>query len=155
MRTVTALLICALALPAAPKPEQVRWEDTPRAFLDRFVVVQLAEGPKIEGRWISVTPGTFTIRVEKSSDRHIVPKGARVLPRASIVKLETGRRQVRGKVIGWIAGFYAAFGTGVAIHGAGHGLSESVEVGGLLGGALGALAGRAWDRATHEIVLIP
>ncbi|MGA2186200.1 MAG: hypothetical protein ABSH47_24560 [Bryobacteraceae bacterium] len=143
-----------LTLQGEVQPERIAWNRTPEAFAGRRVLVRLAKGTRIEGHWASVTPETFTMNVVKTSDRHVVGKGLQTLPRSSIVGLRTGKQRVRGRVIGVVAGYYSVAAIGRAIEGkyAGEGVWGIVAVAGAIAGFF---VGRAVDRATHEITLLP
>ena len=148
------LITCALTLCGAVAPEHVPWGRTNEIFAGRRVLVRLMSGAKIEGHWAGVTPDTFTMNVEKTSDRRAVGKGLQTLPRSSIAGVRTGTTRVRGRVIGVAAGYFGIAGIGIAIYGK-NGGEFAAPFAAIAGGIAGYFAGRAIDRATHEVVLEP
>src|SRR5450759_3861664 len=107
MRIIAVFMACTLMLQAGVQPEPVAWNRTPEVLARKRVIVQLTRGAKVEGDWIGVTAETFTMKVEKTSNRHLVNKGIQTLPRSSILAIRAGNRHIRGRVIGSIAGMYS------------------------------------------------
>lgn len=155
MRTITLFTVCLLALRAEAEPVRIAWSHTPEVLKDKCVLVQLTTGTKIEGRWISVTADTFTMQVEKSSARNVIGKGTQTLPRSSIAAMRTRNRRVRGRVIGVVGGFYSVAAIASAATRSPDGLQGGWGLAALGGGIAGYFAGRASDRATQEVILLP
>lgn len=101
------LFLLALMLPTAnARVMTVRWSETPAAFAGKIVQVELANGAKIEGSWISVTATDFTVKAVKDSGGY--PAAAvRVAPRSSIRKIGVRSIRVRGRLWGAFGGFFA------------------------------------------------
>jgi hypothetical protein len=155
MRAILIALSSAMLLPGGVPPEAVAWSRTPDHFAGKSVVVRLRDGTKIEGVWASVSPGSFTMKVEGTSNRRIWAKGLRTIPRSSIVKVEVSRRRIRWRIVGMVSGLYAVAGL-VAAFGGGEALeAPALLLAGYGAAAAGFLGGRSLDRATHEVILIP
>lgn len=147
------LLMTALSLTAA-QPEQVDWAMSPKVLGHQRVQVQLANGAKVEGRWLAIDADKFTIQVEKTSDRSLVPKKTNTLERSSIRVISRRHPHVRGRVIGTIAGFFAGAGIAAAATRTPDGLQGPAFfalVGSVAGGYF---VGRSYDHAWYPIELI-
>lgn len=155
MRTIALFMACMLSCEAAAEPRRVAWSQTPEAFLGKRVLIQLTCGARIEGSWISITANTFTMHVEKTSARNTIGKGIQTLPRSSILVIRTRNQRVRGRVAGALAGFYGVAAISYAATGSREALQSGWGPAAFAGGVAGYFAGRAADRATHEVVLLP
>ena len=140
---------------AEPQPERIAWNRTPDALKSEFVLVTLTTGVRIGGSWVAVTPDTFTMNIEKTSNKREIGKGLRTMPRASIADVRSGKRRMRGRVIGTLAGFY-----GIATIGgiasctmeAPQGPTRMVAFGGAIAGYF---IGRIYDHSTRQVILLP
>ncbi len=149
MRYLFLLLLAPLLLHAAP-PVPLEWEMNTAAFGGRKAIVKLDSGARIEGNWLSVTPTTFTMDVERTKGKNRPPKGVQTIERSAIVELRPQERRIRGRVIGTTAGFFA--GTPMF-------WSMATPAGGLavLGSVMTVshLLGRASDKATRVVHIKP
>jgi hypothetical protein len=149
------LLSATLPLLAQKAPERVHWDQTTRAFAGKVVAVRLTGGTRIEGSWAGVTASTFTIKVDKSSNRKDIPTGVRTLQRSSIASLESGTRRVRGRVIGAFAGFYTIGMIGAAIVHQPDALQGGWGLAASAGAVGGYFLGRGFDQARREVIVLP
>lgn len=162
MRMITLLLAAVPLLHAAP-PMQIEWEMTPAAFGGRKAIVKLDNGARIEGNWLSVTPATFTIDVERARGKNQPPRGVHTLDRRAIVELRLQERRIRGRVWGTVFGLVAGSFALSAVHGRSWEQGRSLEKKAspaLLGVFYGVLVasyvgGRAFDKATREVHIKP
>jgi hypothetical protein len=160
MRMITLLLAAVPLLHAAP-PMQIEWEMTPAAFGGLKAIVKLDNGARIEGNWLSVTPATFTIDVERARGKNQPPRGVHTLDRRAIVELRLQERRIRGRVWGTVFGFVAGSFALRAVHGRSWERGSSMEragpAAGVYYGVLVAsyVAGRAFDKATREVHIKP
>ena len=162
MRMITLFLAAVPLLLHAAPPMQIEWEMTPAAFGGRKAIVKLDSGARIEGNWLSVTPATFTIDVERARGKNSPPRGVHTLDRRAIVELRLQERRIRGRVWGTVFGFVAAPSALSAVHGRSWEQGRSLEkkAGPALGVFYGVLvasymAGRAFDKATREVHIKP
>ena len=143
------LLLMATVAYGQSAPERIPWNESPEALAGHFVSVTLKDGSRVGGYWTSVTPNTFTMRVEKTSNHRAFAKGIRRMPRESIVEVRAGERRVRGRVIGTIAGLYLL--TIAVVEGnTGSGVILAAP---WVGGISGYYVGRAIDQSTRPILL--
>lgn len=140
---------------AQPIPERIAWNRTPEVLAGRLVIVKLTDGTRIAGSWVSVTPSTFTLSVEKTSDKREVRKGLQTLPKSSIAEARARKRRVRGCIIGTLSGFYGIAALGGALSGSREALQGFIGIAAYGGAIAGYFIGRASDRATREIILLP
>ena len=148
MRTIVLFLLTALGL--AAQAERIAWNRTPEALAGHFVSVKLVDGTLVGGYWTSVTPNTFTMRVETSSNRRAFGAGIRKMPRASIVTVRAGERRVRGRVYGTIFGIYSLTALMARFP-----IGAWVLAGPLAGSTIGYAVGDAIDHRTREVILLP
>ncbi len=149
MRTFIIIILTG-CIWAQTAPERIAWNHTPEALAGHFVSVKLSDGTQVGGYWTSVTPNTFTMRVETSSNRRAFAHGVRKMPRASIVEVRAGERRVRGRVIGTIVGIYGVTLLAIQLPAGGGTLVAPV-----LGSVVGYQLGKAIDHRTREVILLP
>lgn len=152
MRTLALIMILPTLLQAA-EPLRVGWQQVPSVCADRKALIRLASGTRIEGRLMSVSPASFEMEVQRTSNKSEVPKGIRTLDRASLSELRVRDKRIKGRVIGTIAGFFFA-GPAVLSMSAGvvRAIGLPVYVGII---AVGHLAGRSFDHQSRLVVLEP
>ncbi len=134
-------LLCSLftAILAA-EPLAVKWSESPVEFAGKRVVLELKDGTKFDGNWISVTPDSVRFR---RSNKEVV-----AYPKDALAEVRVGQRRIRGRVIGLTVGFYAFVALATQSSGkAGYGI-----VPGMAGGYL---LGRAFDKDTRAVVFLP
>jgi hypothetical protein len=139
------MLIAALAARAA-EPLVIDWELTPEAFAGKKAIVILDSGVRVEGAWLGVTPGTFTMEVEQARGAGRPPRGVRTFERSAIRSLGLQQRRVRGRVWGGIIGYWG--GAAAAFQIPSMGAAALVLLLSMTGGVL---AGRALDKAVREV----
>ena len=111
-------LVCLFAAAVASGAETiaVKWNETPLLFSGKTVVVKLIDGTSVRGRWVEVSPQSFTMVVDRTSKRKLHPKGVQTFDRlaASSIKMVRGRTLGRklGTGVGILIGSQLAFGLG-------------------------------------------
>ncbi len=135
---------------ALDPPERILWSQSPEVLAGHRVIVKLTDGTRVGGYWTSVTPNTFTMRVETSSNRRAFGKGVRKMARASIVEVRAGERRVRGRAWGTVLGIY-----GVTLLVARTQSAEAVVAAPFVGGVAGYYLGKAVDTSTRVVILEP
>jgi hypothetical protein len=103
MRTLALFMIIPTLLQAA-EPLRVGWQQVPSVCADRKALIRLASGTRIEGRLMSVSPASFEMEVQRTSNKSEVPKGIRTLDRASLAELRVRDKRIAGRVTGTIIG---------------------------------------------------
>lgn len=127
--------------------------DTPPAFAGKIVRVNLANGTKIEGSWISVTDQDFTIKTLKNSAGYPADT-TRIVPRASIRGIALRKIRLRGRLWGTFAGFFGPPLIGAAFTKPGDS-NQGLGFLALVGGVSGYLIGSHFDHHyTERIRLI-
>lgn len=150
MRTLVALFLASVLGLAQHALERIPWSQSPDALAGYRVVVKLTDDTRVSGYWTSVTPNTFTMRVESTSNRRAFGKGVRKMPRASIVEVRAGERRVRGRAWGTVIGIYAF--SIAAARTESPGLMIAAPFG---GGVAGYYLGKSIDTATRLVTLVP
>jgi len=153
MRIAILFLTTALLLPADPQSERVQWNHAATAFAGRSVEVKLTSGTRIRGAWNWVTPDSFTMRVEKTSNGREYRKGVQTVPRSLIAEVRVGERRVRGRWIGSLAGFYSIAAIGAAASRSPEALQGAIGIAAYAGGFAGYFIGRSYDYETHPVIL--
>lgn len=139
-------LALALALLAVI---EVPWSESPQVLAGKYVAVELVSGTRLEGYWASVSPDSFVFKVEKTSDKRALPKGAQKIPRSSIAVVKARRRSVRGRTIGTISGFLLG---GVLLAA---GMQEALLLAPYGLATAGFFVGRSIDHAMQPVVFLP
>jgi hypothetical protein len=152
MRTLALFMILPTLLQAA-EPLRVGWQQVPSVCADRKALIRLASGTRIEGRLMSVSPASFEMEVQRSSNKSEVPKGIRTLDRASLSELRVRDKRIKGRVIGTIAGFMFA---GPVIYSMSAGVVMAIGLPVYVGViAVGHLTGQSFDNQSKLVVLDP
>jgi len=154
MRITILFLAAVMWAQAQPPPERVSWNRTPEVLNGKLVLIKLTGGTRIEGGWVSVTPSTFTMRIEKTSNKREVQKGLQTIPRSSISEVRARKRRVRGRVIGTLAGFYGIATIGAVASGSMEALQGPTGLAAVGGAVAGFLIGKSFDHTSHEIILV-
>jgi hypothetical protein len=154
MRLSVLILAATMCVQAQPRPERVAWNRTSEVLKGKFVQITLTSGTRISGDWVSVTPSTVTINIEKTSNNHERPKGLQVVVRSSIAGVKARIRRVRGRVIGTLTGFYSIAALGAFVSGSIEALQGPTGIAAFMGGLTGYFIARSCDRASREIVLM-
>ena len=152
MRTILFLLLTTSTYGQTQvPPESVAWNRAPEALAGHFVSMKLTGGTRVGGYWISVTPNTFTMKVQTSSNHRAAGQDIRKMPRASIVEVRAGgHRSTRGRTYGTIIGIYGV--TALAIRARS---GRLMLAGPILGSVVGHELGDVFDRRSRKIVLLP
>ena len=147
---------------ADPKELSLRWSELEPAVAGGKVRIVLPNGPRIEGRVVAVEPQALRIRITKTSDRNVHPKGETLIPRTAVSVVQVVRFGVRWRIFGTVTGplLVAAAGASAAALGIGRveGLGKSIGVGlALYGGAGvgGYYLGKRADRHVAIIRIVP
>ena len=114
-----------------------------------------------EGKVIGVQPDGLQMKVSKSSDRHVQPKGRQLIPRQSISVLQVTDYRKLGRLLGTTgamaatAGIVAAQNIGVS-EGPGIIVIPAMAAAGTVGAGIGGYyVGKAFDKRVTEIRVIP
>jgi hypothetical protein len=161
--------ICTLTLLAGTgicsSPRQVKWPDLAAVILNKTVSVALADGAIVTGEAMGVESDALVVRVTKTSDAALHPKGALRIsrPNLHVLELHTKRHVFRailtpvGGVIGFAGGAGAAIGIQGGIFGNEHqGAAVGALIGITAGGTVaGYFIGNSADRHTTTIEIVP
>lgn len=145
----------SLLLSAQTEPIKVAWNGTTELLASKRVVVELEDGTRVEGAWLFVTERTFTMNIEKTSQKQIVPKGYQTLSKSSIRSLRVGKRNVRGRVLGTLGGSYGVVGLAAASTQSAEAMQGIWGFVMLAGSIAGYFLGQSSDKATREVVIVP
>lgn len=86
-----------------PKQLVLKWSELESRIHDRKVALELPGGTRIEGKALSVHTNGLRIKVRKTSDRKVQPKGEHTIPRQSVSALRVTEYRVIGRLIGALA----------------------------------------------------
>ncbi|HYP14730.1 MAG TPA: hypothetical protein VEQ63_12455 [Bryobacteraceae bacterium] len=145
---LTALLL-VLVSSAAAQRYSMRWAEIPIALIGRTAVVFLDDGSRAEGRWLSVTPDSFTLLVKRSSGT--IKRGHQTIERARFRSLAIRRDQTWRRRAGSIGGFIGG------IYIAAYGIQSGAAVYYVAwpAGVIGFLVGRHLDRKSEPVTILP
>ncbi len=159
--TGVAVLLIVPLLAEGADLLHVRWEGL-SIVAGKTVMVAMPEGPLITGKVTGVEPDGLVVKVTKTTDQKICPKGELRVPRAT---LHVFQMRTDGKVfhvlltlVGAGAGFTAGGLAAMAIDW--HGNNDAavwaaVIGGGTAGTVAGFMAGRAADRRWTTVEILP
>jgi hypothetical protein len=166
IKQVLIVLPAVLALGPGPLRSEVRrldlkWSELGARVDARKIQMVLPEGASVEGKVVGVEPGGLRLRVTKTSERKLVPKGERLVPRQSVSLV----RVIEHRWIGRLAvSLGAAAATAGIILAAGSDVYEGVLVvivpasaaAGAVGAGIGGYyIGKRLDRKVTEIRVLP
>lgn len=103
MRTLVLLMFVS-AFAQAAEPLRVTWQQVPSVCADRRSLIRLTSGTRVEGRLMAVSPTSFEIEVQRTSNSREVAKGIQTLDRTSLAELRVRDKRIAGRVLGSIAG---------------------------------------------------
>jgi hypothetical protein len=138
---------------------QLTWSEL-GSVVDEKVTTVLPGGTHIEGKVLAVEPEGLRLRVAKTSDRNVMPKGERLVPRASVSVLRVTKHRVLARPL---CALGAAGATAAIVLG---GMSDVYEgalvivrpaaaAGGAIGmGVAGYYIGKRLDRTVTEIRIV-
>lgn len=144
-----------------PRRLQLPWSELGPRITDHKVALVLPNGIQIEGKVRSVEPGALRLKVSKTSDRGLLPKGDRSIPRQSVSLLRVTEYRKLGRLLltsgvlavaaGIVAANYPDLYEGAVIV-----VVPAVIAGGLVGVGLGGYyAGKHLDKTVTEIQILP
>lgn len=136
MRIIVLVLVAVGLIQAKPSPLYVSWSRSPEALANKFVLVTLQDGFRLEGTWVSVTPSAFTM---------LVSEKIQTVPRSTIVRVQAGKRRVRGRIAGIVIGFYSIVEIGVLATGHSDATQGPIGIAAIGGAILGYFVGKAYD----------
>ena len=87
MWKASVLLLFAMAPAICAGTIAVKWNQTPIAFAGKTVVVELADGARLRGQWIEVSPQSFTMLVEERSEKRLHPNALGTFDRATVLSI--------------------------------------------------------------------
>jgi len=94
MKTLLLLLALPVLVSAHDAALAMKWSETPAGLAGHRVVVTLANGKVLEGRWISVDASSFTLLIEKTTDKRAYSRGRLTLSRADVQSLGFRRHRI-------------------------------------------------------------
>ncbi len=105
MWAVVALIIMSQDALLAKEPKQLvlKWNELESRIGGRKVALELPGGTRIEGKALRVDANGLRMKVRKTSDRKVQPKGEHAIPRQSISGLRMTEYRVIGRLIGALA----------------------------------------------------
>jgi len=146
-------------LPAASKPLELKWSELAPIVASHRVELTLSDGGIVSGEAIAVREDTLVLDVKKSSGTKQYAKGNAAIPRNAITLITLERsRGTWGRTLGTTLGVVTGLGIGgySAAHTDSGGAAVAVLVSVTSGMAvIGYYAGRALDRRTTRITIVP
>ena len=91
-----------------PRQLELKWSELDSRIAGRKVALALPGGTRIEGKALRVDPDGLRLKVTKTSDRKIQPKGERLVPRQSLSRLRVTEYRKLGRLIGVLTPFAVA-----------------------------------------------
>ena len=101
---IATLLLTQSLWAANPMELSVRWGELEPTVAGKHVGMVLPNGAHIEGRALVVQPEALIIKITKTSDRKVQPKGEASVPRSAVSVLQVMNYSVRWRIIGTILG---------------------------------------------------
>ncbi len=158
---LTIVPVCVGLFPACAvkRPSDIEWGALPRAIAGRHVWIPLTGAGSVEGKALTVRRESLLLDVTKTSDPARYPKGETWVPRAVVTEIRVTRHgaigPVAGSAVGAAAGLVAAAGIAIGTKRT-QSPPAALFVGWMGGsGAAGFLGGRALDRHTTILSIIP
>ena len=144
-----------------PRRLQIPWNELGPHITGHKVALVLPNGTHIEGKVRTVEPDALRLKVSKTSDRELLPKGERLIPRQSVSLLRVTEYRKLGRLLvtsgalavaaGVVAANYPDLYEGAAVV-----VVPAVTAGGLVGVGLGGyFAGKRLDKTVTEIQVLP
>ena len=78
------LLLVAASQAAADETVEVKWDVLGPMIANRKIALALPDGTEIQGKALAAGPDGLRLKVSKTSDRKVMRKGERLVPRASV-----------------------------------------------------------------------
>jgi hypothetical protein len=109
LAAVTLIGMSQDALPARePRRLELKWSELGSRIAGRKVALALPDGTRIEGKALRVDPDGLRLKVTKTSDRKVQPKGEHMVPRQSLSVLRVTEYRKAGRLVGVLTPFAAA-----------------------------------------------
>jgi hypothetical protein len=89
----------SLLLAAGPRDIQSKWTDLAPLVTDRKIALVLPAGTHIQGKVLAVEPDGLRMKVTKTSDRKVLAKGERLIPRQSVSVLRLTEYRKAGRLL--------------------------------------------------------
>lgn len=160
-----ALMFCAAcgwARGGAPsKQAQLKWEELDARIANKKVAFVLPDGTHVAGKVIGVQPDGLRMKVSKSSNRQVQPKGRQLIPRQSISVLQVTDYRKLGRLLGTTGAIAAAAGIVAAqnidlYEGPAIIIVPAIAAAGTVGAGIGGYyVGKAFDKRVTEIRVMP
>ena len=146
---------------AQSQPVSLTWGELGPRITGHKIALVLPEGTHVEGKVRSVEPEGVHLRVSKTSDRAVMPKGERVIPRQSVSLLRVTQYRKLGRLLvttGAVAVASVVVATNYPDLYEGPALVAvpAVTAAGIAGIAIGGYyAGKRLDRTETDIRIVP
>lgn len=144
-----------------PRRLQLSWNELGPRITGHKVALVLPNATHIEGKVRSVEPDGLRLDLSKTSDRELLPKGERLIPRQSVSLMRVteyrklGRLLVTSGALAMAAGIVATSYPDL-YEGAAVAIVPAVTAGGFVGVGLGGYyAGKRLDKTVTEIQILP
>jgi hypothetical protein len=136
---------------------QISWEELSALVVDRRISTTLPDGARLEGEALAVRPEALVLDVQRTSDRHLHPKGQTELPRPAVsevrvIRLRGPVMRIIGGILGGIGGLYGGAVLGVALDSLAV-LVPAVILGIPLAAVAGYYAGKLADTSTTRLLI--
>ena len=144
-----------------PRRLQLPWNELGPRITGHKVALVLPNGTHIEGKVRDVEPNALHLKVSKTSDRELLPKGERLIPRQSVSLMRVTEYRKLGRLLVTSGALAVAAGIVATNYpdlyeGATVAIVPAVTAGGLVGVGLGGYyAGKRLDRTVTEIQVLP
>lgn len=146
---------------AGELPQQrLTWEDLGAKITNKKIGLVLPDGTHVEGKVIGVERDGLRLHISKSSNRARQPKGAHLIPRASVSVLRVEEYRTIGRVLGAMGAAAVAGGIAGAKYpdvyeGPTVVIVPVVVAGGIIGSAVGGYYfGKVLDRKVTELSIV-
>ncbi len=93
-----------------PRQIQLSWDQLQSRIEGRKVALTLPDGTSIAGKARAVEPEGLRLKISKTTDRKVQPKGVRLIPRQSVTYLEVTEYRWIGRLLGTAGAMGAALG---------------------------------------------
>jgi hypothetical protein len=158
---VTGALLCiSQGLMWGAGAEQLKWGELGPRVGHHKVSMALPGGVYIEGKVVEVEPNGLRLKVSKTSDRAVQPKGEHLIPRQSVSVLHITEYRKLGRLLGTLGAAAAVAGVAAATYpdlyeGPAVIAVPSAVAAGTIGAAVGGYyIGKKIDRREVEIRIV-